>query len=167
MSTEKNAWDAFAGESQANRKYANFAEKAEEEGFKNVARIFRAASEAEAIHAKKLLKVLSAVGSTVENLKGSIKGETHEFTEMYPSFIKEAESEKRNDAVIAFNHAMKAEEVHAGLYKEAESVVSGGKDLGDSNVWLCPVCGNVVRAGSPPEKCPICGAMGKLWREIK
>ena len=167
MSTEKNVWEAFAGESQANRKYANFAEKAEEEGFINIAKIFRAASEAEAIHAKKLLKVASAIGSTAQNLNSSVEGETHEYTEMYPEFIREAEKEKRNDAIIAFNHALKAEEVHAGLYKQAASAITSGKDLDFANVWLCPVCGNVVRADSAPEKCPICGAIGKLWREIK
>ena len=114
MTTQQDAMDAFAGESQANRKYQAFSEKAAAEGFKNIATLYKAASEAEAIHAKKLLKVLGAVGPTANNLEGSIAGETHEYTSMYPSFIRDAEAEKKSDAVLAFTHAMKAEEVHAG-----------------------------------------------------
>jgi len=116
MATTDNAKEALAGESQANRKYQAFSDKAAEEGFRNIAVLYKAASEAEAIHAKKLLKVLTAVESTAKNLEVSIAGETHEFTIMYPEFVKAAEAEKRSDAVLAFTHAMKAEEVHAGLY---------------------------------------------------
>jgi len=165
MATMDNAKDAFAGESQANRKYQAFSEKAAEEGFKNVATLFKAASEAEAIHAKKLLKVLSAIGSTKENLEGGIAGETHEYTSMYPGFIKNAEAEKRSDAVLAFTHAMKAEEVHAGLYKKALDAVKTGTDIGRDKVFLCPVCGN-IELGKAPDKCPICGVFGKQFREI-
>jgi rubrerythrin len=165
MATMDNAKDAFAGESQANRKYQAFSEKAAEEGFKNVATLFKAASEAEAIHAKKLLKVLSAIGSTKENLEGGIAGETHEYTSMYPGFIKNAEEEKRSDAVLAFTHAMKAEEVHAGLYKKALDAVKTGTDIGRDKVFLCPVCGN-IELGKAPDKCPICGVFGKQFREI-
>jgi rubrerythrin len=165
MATMDNAKEAFAGESQANRKYQAFSEKAAEEGFKNVATLFKAASEAEAIHAKKLLKVLSAVGSTKENLEGGIAGETHEYTSMYPGFIKNAEEEKRSDAVLAFTHAMKAEEVHAGLYKKALDAVKAGTDTGREKVFLCPICGN-IELGKAPDKCPICGVFGKQFREI-
>jgi rubrerythrin len=91
MTTQKNAMDAFAGESQANRKYLAFSEKAAAEGFKNIATLYKAASEAEAIHAKKLLKVLGTIDTTQKNLEGSIEGETHEYTSMYPGFVKEAE----------------------------------------------------------------------------
>jgi rubrerythrin len=165
MATIENAQDAYAGESQANRKYQAFSEKAAEEGLKNVAVLFRAASEAEAIHAKKLLKVLAAVGPTAKNLEAAVEGETHEYTSMYPGFIKEAEAEKRTDAVLTFTHAMKAEEVHAGLYKKALAAVRAGNDLGREAVFLCPVCGNIV-LGKVPEKCPICGVFGKQFREI-
>jgi rubrerythrin len=165
MATIENAKEALAGESQANRKYLAFSEKAAEEGFKNVATLFKAASEAEAIHAKKLLKVLSAIGSTDKNLEASIVGETHEFTTMYPEFVKVAEGEKRSDAVIAFTHAMKAEEVHAGLYKKALAAVQSKQDLGRQAVFLCPVCGNIEMVKAP-EKCPICGVFGKQFREI-
>jgi rubrerythrin len=165
MPTTDNAKEAFAGESQANRKYQAFSEKAAEEGFKNVAVLYKAASEAEAIHAKKLLKVLTAVDSTAKNLEASIAGETHEFTTMYPAFIKAAEAEKRSDAVLAFTHAMKAEEVHAGLYKKALAAIKAGTDLGREKVFLCPVCGN-IETGKAPDKCPICGVFGKQFREI-
>ncbi len=165
MATKENAMEAFAGESQANRKYQAFSDKAAEEGFKNVATLYKAASEAEAIHAKKLLKVLSAIEPTAKNLEKSIEGETHEFTSMYPAFIKEAEVEKKSDAVLAFTFAMKAEQVHAGLYKKALEAVKAGKDIGREKIFLCPVCGN-IEIGKAPDKCPICGVFGKQFREI-
>jgi rubrerythrin len=165
MATTENAQEAFAGESQANRKYQAFSEKAAEEGFKNVAVLYKAASEAEAIHAKKLLKVLAAVGPTAKNLEASIAGETHEFTTMYPGFIREAENEKKSDAVLAFTFAMKAEQVHAALYKKAFDAVKSGSDLPREKVFLCPVCGNIEMVKAP-DKCPICGVFGKQFREI-
>jgi len=165
MATTENAKEALAGESQANRKYQAFSDKAAEEGFRNVAVLYKAASEAEAIHAKKLLKVLTAVESTAKNLEASITGETYEFTTMYPAFVKAAEAEKRSDAVLAFTHAMKAEEVHAGLYTKALAAVKAGTDLGREKVFLCPICGN-IEMGKAPDKCPICGVFGKQFREI-
>ena len=166
MATKENAMEAFAGESQANRKYSAFAEKAKDEGFTNVAKLFTAASEAEAIHAKRLLKVLGSIGKTEDNLKGSVAGVTHEYTEMYPGFVKEGDAEKQSDAVLAFTYAMKAEEVHANLYKEALKAISGGHDLSGQKVLLCPICGNIFR-GEPPERCPICSAFKKVFREIE
>ncbi|MFA4877642.1 MAG: rubrerythrin family protein [Methanoregula sp.] len=165
MATTENAKEAFAGESQANRKYQAFSDKAAEEGFKNIATLYKAASEAEAIHAKKLLKVLSAIEPTVKNLEASIAGETHEFTTMYPGFIKEAESEKKSDAILAFTFAMKAEQVHAALYKKALDAVKSGSDLPREKIFLCPVCGNIELVKAP-DKCPICGVFGKQFREI-
>jgi rubrerythrin len=165
MATKENAMEAYAGESQANRKYSAFSEKAAEEGYKTIATLFKAAAEAEAIHAKKLLKVLAAIGSTSQNLEAGVAGETHEYESMYPSFVKEAESEKKTDAVLAFTYAMKAEQVHAGLYKKALTAVKAGHDLGFEKIYLCPVCGNIV-IGNAPDKCPICGVLGKQFREI-
>lgn len=165
MATIENAKEALAGESQANRKYLAFSEKAAEEGFKSIAVLFKAASEAEAIHAKKLLKVLAAIDSTENNLEASIKGETHEYTTMYPEFVKTAEAEKRTDAMLAFTYAMKAEEVHAGLYKKALAALKAGHDIGREKIYLCPVCGN-VEIGVVPAKCPICGVFAKQFREI-
>jgi rubrerythrin len=165
MATKENAMEAFAGESQANRKYQAFSEKAADEGFKNIAMLYKAASEAEAIHAKKLLKVLSAIEPTQKNLEKSIEGETHEFTTMYPGFVKTAEAEGKSDAVLAFTFAMKAEQVHAGLYQKALDALKAGHDIGREKIFLCPVCGN-IEIGKPPEKCPICGVFGKQFREI-
>jgi rubrerythrin len=165
MATIENAKEAFAGESQANRKYQAFSEKAADEGFRNVATLYKAASEAEAIHAKKLLKVLAAIEPTAKNLEASIAGETHEFTTMYPGFISQAESEKKSDAVLAFTLAMKAEQVHAALYKKALNAVKSGSDLPGEKVFLCPVCGNIEMVKAP-DKCPICGVFGKQFREI-
>jgi rubrerythrin len=165
MSTHENAMEALAGESQANRKYQAFSEKAAADGFNSVATLYKAASEAEAIHAKKLLKVLAVIESTEKNLEASIAGETHEFTKMYPEFIKVAESEKKTDAVLAFTYAMKAEEVHAKLYRKALDAVKSKKDMGREKIFLCPVCGN-IEVVKPPEKCSICGVFGKQFREI-
>ena len=165
MATVENVKEAYVGESQANRKYQAFSDKAANEGFRNIATLFKAASEAEAIHAKKLLKVLGAIGSTQNNLKESIAGETHEFTEMYPGFVKVAESEKKTDAVLAFTYAMKAEQVHAKLYEKAFALLQAGNDMGREKIFLCPVCGN-IELGKTPDKCPICGVFGKQFREI-
>ncbi len=165
MATLENAMEAFAGESQANRRYAAFAEQAESEGYKNIARLFRAASEAESIHAKKLLKVTGKVHSTKENLAEAVSGETHEYTEMYPAFFKEAEAEKKSDVALVFTYAMKAEEVHATLYKEALNNLNKGQDMSNRTVYLCPVCGNVF-LGNAPDKCPICMAVRKVFRVI-
>jgi rubrerythrin len=166
MATQENVVAAFAGESQANRKYQAFSDKAAEEGFKNIAKLFKAASEAEAIHAKKLLKVLAAIGKTEDNLKASVTGETHEFTEMYPGFVRVAEAEKKSDAVLVFTYALKAEQVHAGLYTKALEAVKAGRDYPAEKVFLCPVCGN-IELGKAPDKCPICSVFGKQFREIQ
>ena len=165
MATKENALEAFAGESKANRKYEAFAEKAESEGYVSISRLFKAASEAEAIHAKKLLKAMGRIESTMENLEKAVEGETHEYTEMYPRFVQEAEAEKKSDVLLAFNYALQAEEVHAGLYKEALKSLKSGQDLSNRTVWLCPVCGNIF-LGEAPEKCPICKVFKKVFREI-
>jgi rubrerythrin len=165
MTTEANLREAFAGESQANRKYTVFAEQADSEGFKNVAKLYRAAAEAEAIHARKIIRVLGGVGPTTENLKKSVEGETHEFKSLYPAFLKEAEAEKKGEALIAFTYAMKAEEVHADLYRKAMDSVLGKRDLNVGKISICSVCGNIF-FGEPPEKCPICSVFKKKFQEI-
>ena len=166
MPTDENAQEAFAGESQANRKYSVFAEKAAAEGYPVVGKLFRAASEAEAVHAKRLLFIKNAVGSTEENLKGAIEGENYEFMTMYPTFAEEAKKERRNEAAIVFTHAMKAEEAHANLYLQALEAVREGKDIDVEKIYLCPVCGN-VELGAAPEKCPICGVPARMFREVQ
>jgi rubrerythrin len=164
MATQDNLLKGFAGESQANRKYASFSEKSAEEGFATVAKIFKAASEAEAIHAKRHLQVYG-IKKTAELLEDSITGETEEFTEMYPEFIKTSESEGNSDATRSFTFAMKAEKVHAEIYKKALDSVTKGEDLKADKVFLCPVCGNIV-LNTPPGTCPICGVPGKKFKEI-
>jgi rubrerythrin len=162
--TEANLNEAFAGESQANRKYTAFAKKAEQEGFKNVARLFRTAAEAEAIHAYGHLSALDGIRSTAENLKAAIEGETHEYTEMYPPMMEVAESENHK-AKRMFAFAKQAEAVHAALYKLALEAVAQGKDLSEANIYLCPVCGH-IELGKPPENCPICGLKGERFIQI-
>jgi rubrerythrin len=156
MATKDNLQAAFAGESQANRKYLAFAKKAEEEGLKQVAKLFRAAAEAETVHAHAHLKVLGGVKSTKENLAVAIAGENHEFVEMYPKFVKEAQEEKNKPAEMSFGAAMAVEKIHHELYSQALMAVNASKDLPQADIYVCPVCGNTV-IGSAPDKCPICG----------
>jgi rubrerythrin len=155
MATQDNLKAAFAGESQANRKYLAFAKKADEEGFPGIAKLFRAAAAAETVHAHNHLGVLQGIGSTAENLKEAINGETYEFTKMYPGFISEADSEGAKKARWSFNVANQVEQIHAGLFQEALKEMSIAAPAQD--FYVCSVCGNTV-TGEAPAKCPICGA---------
>jgi rubrerythrin len=166
MKTNDNLKAAFAGESQANRRYTAFAKKAEQEGFTQVARLFRAAAEAETVHALNHLRTMKEVESTIENLKTALDGEVHEHKEMYPEFIKIAESENRGDAKVTFNYANEVEKVHAGLYKNAIEAVESGKDLQEKDYFICPICGYTAD-GEAPDKCPVCGTFKKDFKEIK
>lgn len=166
MSTHKsyeNLQAAFAGESQANRKYAAFAQKAEEEGFTQVAKLFRVTAEAETIHANAHLKAMGKLGSTADNLKAAIEGETYEFSEMYPEFIEVAESEEDKAALRAFKYAIEAEKVHAELYKKALDNL-GSNETAD--LYLCTVCGHIAE-GSAPETCPLCGAKKQAFKKAE
>ncbi len=154
--TEANLREAFAGESQANQKYLAFARKADLEGYPNVARLFRAAAEAETIHAHGHLAALDGIRSTAENLKTAIDGEIYEHTQMYPPMLKQAEADNHR-AKRMFGFAVQAEGVHARLYKIALEAVQQGKDLAENAFYLCPVCGH-IEAAEAPESCPICGA---------
>ncbi len=165
MSTVDNLKEAFAGESQANRKYLAFAKKAEAEGYAQIARLFRAAAEAETVHAHAHLRVQGGVGTTAENLTTAILGEGTEFKQMYPKFVAEAEAEGNKAALTGFKHAMAVEEVHHGLYSAALKALHGGKDLPAAPMFVCSVCGFTV-AGKAPDKCPICGAPKKSFMEI-
>lgn len=159
--TLKNLKEAFAGESQANRKYLAFAAKAEVEGHKNAAKMFRAAAEAETIHAHAHLKAMKGVGSTAENLQEGVNGETEEFETMYPPMLAAAEAAGENEAARTFRFAMKAEKVHAGLYAKMLANLNSNEDL---TFHLCSICGNVEL--TLPEKCPICGAGSKAFRVV-
>lgn len=155
--TEENLKSAFAGESQAHMKYKAFADAAEKEKLANVARLFRASSFSEQIHATNHLRTLAGIKKTSENLQTAANGENYEVTEMYPGFIKVGEKEGEKEAVMMFVRAMAAEKVHAGLYMRAKEAVDKGKDLGYFPVQVCGVCGFMVE-GEAPDKCPICGA---------
>jgi rubrerythrin len=153
--TNDNLKDAFAGESQANQKYRAFAKMAEQDGFANVARLFRLTAEAERIHAEGHLKALDGVGSTAQNLQAAIDGETYEYTKMYPPMVEQAEADGHK-ARRMFGYATKAEEVHARIYKMALEAVKQGKDLTGVEFYLCPVCG-YIELGQPKTPCPVCG----------
>ncbi len=162
MSTTDNLKEAFAGESQANRKYLAFAKKADEEGHPQTAKLFRAAADAETVHAHAHLRVLGGINSTAENLKEAIGGETHEFKSMYPKMIEEAKAEGNSAAEMSFANANAVEEIHAGLYQKALD------NLGNNvatDIYVCQVCGNTVE-GEAPDKCPICGAPKKMFKLI-
>jgi rubrerythrin len=160
----ENLKDAFAGESQANQKYRSFAERAERDGFPNIAKLFRTTAEAERIHAAGHLRALDAVGSTADNLKAAIGGETYEFTEMYPPMLKTAE-EEGHKAKRMFAYAVDAEAVHAKLYQLALEAAQQGKDLSETKFFLCPVCGH-IELGNPPDECPICGTKASKFVQV-
>jgi len=154
---------AFAGESQANRKYLAFASAADKEGFTQAAKMFRAAAEAETVHALNHLKALKAVKSTAENLQEAIAGETHEFTKMYPAMIADAKSEGNREALQTFQWANAVEEVHARLYKGLLDNL--GKAAETYPYYVCPVCG-YTHEKEAPESCPVCGTKGKFFKRI-
>lgn len=160
--TEKNLWAAFAGESQANRKYLAFAKKAEKEGYLQVARLFRAAADAETVHAHNHLKELDGIKSTKENLEAAINGETHEFESMYPAMMDEAKAEGETSATRSFYMANEVEKIHAALYENALESLGSNKDV---DYYVCQVCGNTVE-GEAPDECPICGALKKMFTKI-
>lgn len=162
MSTMDNLKEAFAGESQANRKYLAFAKKADAEGHTQIAKLFRAAADAETVHAHAHLRVMGGISSTEENLKGAIEGETEEFEEMYPGFIEEAKSEDNKAAVITFENANAVEKIHADLYKKALENMANNEEV---DYYVCQVCGNTVE-NEAPEKCPICGVPASKFIKI-
>jgi len=155
--TIENLKNAFAGESQANRRYLAFARKAEEEGFSQVAKLFRAAAEAETIHALNHLRIAGEVNSTAENVDAAVAGETFEYKKMYPEYIGAARQEGNQQAVWSFDVANKVEQVHAGLFSKVVEALKNNKELANVDYYVCGLCGNTVE-GEAPEKCPICGA---------
>lgn len=162
--TKENLQEAFAGESQANQKYRAFAKKAEKEGFVNIAKLFNTAAEAERIHAEGHLTALEGIGSTIENLKAAITGETYEFTQMYPPMLTQAEKDNHKTKRM-FKYAVDAEAVHAQLYKLALEAAEKGKDLDVSEIYLCPICGN-IEFGKPENNCPICGTLASKYVKV-
>jgi rubrerythrin len=153
--TMDNLKAAFAGESQANQKYRAFAKKAEQDGFQNIARLFRTTAEAERIHAEGHLRAMEEICTSVENLQSAIQGETYEYTQMYPPMLTQAQADGHK-AQRMFGYALKVEEVHAQLYKLALEAAQRGQDLTETEFYLCPVCGR-IEFGKPTEDCPVCG----------
>ena len=158
----QNLKAAFAGESQANRKYLAFAEKAEQDGYPQVARLFRAAAEAETVHAHNHLRALKAINSTADNLKEAIAGETAEFREMYPGMIAAAQAEGHKEALRSFEFANEVEKVHAQLFQKALANLEK-KEMVD--IFICTICGHTVE-GEPPDQCPVCKALKKFFKKI-
>jgi len=157
--TLENLQEAFAGESQANRKYLAFAEQAEKEGYRPVAKLFRAAAAAETVHAHAHLKVMGGIGNTADNLKEAIAGETHEFKSMYPEMIAKAQEEGNSKAERSFSYANEVEKIHAGLYEKA---LNGMDALDEVDYYVCSVCGYTCES-NPPETCPVCGAKSRAF----
>lgn len=155
--------EAFTGESMANRKYLAFAKKADDEGYAQAAKLFRAAAEAETIHAHNHLKAMNGIGSTLENLKEAVGGETYEFESMYPPMVEHAEQDGNSRALRSFKYALEVEKVHAALYKEAIEKINTKEEVYD--YFICPVCGFTAPKYAP-EKCPICGVSGTKFIKI-
>jgi rubrerythrin len=155
--------EAFAGESQANRKYLAYAAKAEQEGYPQAARLFRAAAEAETVHAHNHLRALKAIGSTRENLTDAVKGETHEFKSMYPEMIAAAKAEGAKEAEQSFTYANEVEQIHAQLYQKLIDTLDGTKE--NYPYYVCPVCGYTAEKNAPGS-CPVCGTKGEKFKKI-
>jgi len=161
--TLENLKEAFAGESQANRKYLAFAKQADADGYPQVAKLFRAAAEAETVHAHAHLKAMAGVGATKDNLLAAVGGETYEFESMYPPMIAEAKKEGFKQAERSFNFANQVEQIHATLYQKALDTL--GQKVAAVDYYVCPVCGNTVE-GKPTDPCPICGTPANRFYKV-
>ncbi len=160
--TEKNLQEAFAGESQANRKYLAFAKKAEAEGYAQVAKLFRATADAETVHAMNHLRELGGIKTTKENLESAIGGETYEVESMYPPMIEDAKAEGEKEAENSFRYAFEVEKIHAALYRKALESLGKNEEV---DYHVCQICGNTVE-GEPPDQCPICKAPKKMFKKV-
>lgn len=163
--TKENLKAAFAGESQAHMKYILFADKAAEEGYKNMARLFHAIAFAERVHASNHLQTLNGINLTTENLDVAMEGERFEVNEMYPAYKVVAELQDEKKAVKSINYALEAEKIHEALYAEAKEAAKAGKDIDVRDIYICPVCGHTV-VGKAPERCPICGVLGEKFKKF-
>ncbi len=167
MTTKENLQEAFAGESQANRKYLFFADKAEMEGKKQIARLFRAAAASETAHARNHLTVLKGIGTTEENLVVAFEGEKYEGDKMYPRFIKEAQEAEDNEAIRTFKWAIAAEKIHENEYEKALKAIKDKKDLEPTAYHVCETCGYTFIGDELPDICPVCSAPKEKFKEIK
>ncbi|HOL82883.1 MAG TPA: rubrerythrin family protein [Caldisericia bacterium] len=163
--TENFLKEAFAGESMAHMKYLIFSEIAEKEGYSNIARLFKAISYAEQVHATNHFKNLGNIGKTNENLQSSIDGETFEVEEMYPVYNNTAKLQEEKGAEISTHYALEAEKIHSELYKMAKDLAEKNKDIEKEDIYICPVCG-FTHIGEPPDKCPVCGALKDKFKKF-
>ena len=164
--TEEFLKAAFAGESQAHVKYVAFAKQADKEGKPNIANLFRAVAYAELVHATNHLKQLGGIGSTGENLVAAKGGEDFEVDEMYAAYLAVAKEQQEKRAVKTMTYALEAEKIHSVLYGAAKAAVDAGEDLTEAQVWICPVCGFTVLGDDVPDRCPVCNALRKVFREF-
>jgi len=165
--TEEFLKAAFAGESQAHMKYMAFAAKAEKEGKPNIANLFRAIAYAELVHATNHLEALGGIGPTAENLEAAKGGEDFEIQEMYPAYLATAELQNEKKAVKSMGYAVEAEKIHSELYAAAKKAVDAGEDISEAKVWVCPVCGWTYTGEEPPERCPVCQALAKVFKAFE
>jgi rubrerythrin len=165
MKTEQNLGEAFAGESQANRKYLAFGEAALKDGLAQVAKLFRAVAAAETVHAHAHLRAMGGIKTTAENLTAAIAGEKHEFEEMYPGFVATAEEEGQRQAAISMKYALAVEKIHYGLFSDALAAVEKGEDLAEGKIHVCSICGHTV-IGDVPDHCPVCKARAEKYEEV-
>jgi rubrerythrin len=170
---------AYGGESMAHMRYIKWGAVADEEGFPNVARLFRAISFAEEVHATShfvelrnetgAFTVTSAagfgVGSTSENLEGAIEGELFEINEMYPVYFETAKHQGEKGPGRSFHYALSAEKIHAAMFQEAKQAVDSGRDVELGPVQICDVCGYTTE-GDVPDKCPICGVTHERFKTV-
>jgi len=164
--TQEDLQEAFAGESQANRTYLAFARKAEEDGYSQVARLFRAAAASETVHALNHLQVMGGINDTLDNLQEAAEGEAAEFRNMYPKFIERAKESGNQDARDSFEYASEVEEIHHSLYEKAIEAVKQGENLPETEMFVCQGCGNTVEEEAP-ESCPICGAPKSMFEKVE
>ncbi len=165
--TEEFLKAAFAGESQAHMKYLAFAEKAEKEGKPNIANLFRAIAYAELVHATNHLEALGGIGDTAANLDVAKGGEDFEIEEMYPAYLETAQRQGEKKAARSMGYALDAEKIHSELYAAAKKAVDASEDIAEAKVWVCPVCGWTVTGEEPPERCPVCQALAKVFKEFE
>ncbi|MGC8976862.1 MAG: rubrerythrin family protein [Candidatus Ratteibacteria bacterium] len=163
--SEKVLFEAFSGESMAHMKYLAFADVAEKEGFKNIARLFRAIAYAEQVHATNHARVLGFIKNVEENLQTAIEGENYEVEEMYPSFDAVVNLFGENEGHRSIHYALEAEKIHSKLYSEAKESVKKGKDIDITEIYICPVCG-YTHIGSPPQTCPVCNITSDKFKKF-
>ncbi len=166
VNTETNLQKAFAGESQANRRYLFFADKADKEGYPEAAKLFRAVAAAETVHARNHLDAMGGTGTTKENLLAGVQGEHYEFTRMYPYFIEQAEQEENAAAERTFNYANDVEQIHYSYYQAALKAMDVGQPLKDETYSICQACGNTV-TGEAPDNCPLCDAPKTQFKQVE